>query len=189
MLLFVFLAIVLLVLSLYIIILYGNKAPRELYGGGGTSFILKNIIKNGQFNRSVVSEAYFDDNAKNESSFLQNRIKLVNSGKNGSASFVATFAEPVDLDKKSILLVVRAARGAETAKLILKDAGGRIFELPELSFLPGWNRRLVYQAKRDDFDMDRVGEMRFEFGSDTTGNRKGAVFYLKNIALRGSSIK
>lgn len=175
-----------LVLSVIIIILYNSKKHSHLAGYAAldkTPF-MRNIVKGGEIDRANVEEAYFDGDAKEESSFLKNSVKLVNSGRHGRAAFVIKFRDDVDLYRKNILVLARANHGFKKIKLILKDDRSRFYEFGDMTFSPEWTKRNVYLEKGEYFDFKKIKELKLEFGSFTAGNDKNTVFYLKDIIVR-----
>lgn len=175
-----------LVLSPIIIILYrksvdslGEKsALTEIYYS-------KKIIKNGRINHSDIEETFLDGDAKAKSSFLKVSIKLVNSGPAGRAALVMRFREPLDLEDKHLLVTARAQNGTKKAKIILKNSKNRFYEFADMSFSSNWNMNNIFTGKKHDFDLKSIKELKFEFGSNTAGNKEDSILYLKDLTVRG----
>jgi len=186
---FLFAAIVLLLtlaLGGYIIIL--NIKRQSAYNTSYNKEALYSaleIVKNGEINRANIEEVYFDADAKEESSFLKNSLKLVNRGEYGRAALVIRFRETLSFKEKNILILGRAKHGTKKISLSLKDSRGRINEYKDIRFFSDWSLKNVYLSEKPDFDLGHVKEIKIEFGSHTAGNEKDATIYIKDIVARG----
>lgn len=142
------------------------------------------IIKDGQINRFDIEEVYFEGDAREKSSFLQDSVKLVNFGDYGRAALTMRFKEFLNLGGKNILILARAESGRKLLDLILKDAQNRFYEFPEISFSPNWNMKHIYLDEKKHFDLKKIKEIKLEFGSHTAGNEENSTIYIKNITVR-----
>ena len=145
---------------------------------------LEEIIKDGELNRNLIKEAYFDGDAVRKSSFLKNKIKLINYGKYGWAALMLVFEEPVNLEEKSLLITAKTKHGTKKANLILKDSVGRFVKFSDIPIRSDWSLKHIDLSEKDDFDLKTVTWMKIEFGNFSTKNPQNATIYIKDIVVR-----
>ena len=141
-------------------------------------------------NGSIVEKLGFYGAASSKSRMMKDELLLVNDGTITWASAGFDLSEPIDSTGRSLDFFVKGKAGGESLELTLRDADSN-------SYLPQARHTTFHKNMRNewqfvsvpfsDFDgfynHERVKHIGFEFGTQTTLNKRGTSIYIKNIRI------
>lgn len=145
----------------------------------------KRFISNGALDRYLVKSFSFEGDAKEQSLFFSNTVKLVNTGKYGWARAVIMLNSPMDFSKLHLLILTKSDPGVRNVILILKDALNNTYRFP-LTVSPTWEWKNISFSNVGSFDIRNVYSISIEYGSETVGNSRDSEIYIKEIGIRAS---
>ncbi|MEA3305682.1 MAG: hypothetical protein U9R52_02590, partial [Candidatus Omnitrophota bacterium] len=141
-------------------------------------------------NGSVVEKMGFYGAASSRSIMTKDELLLVNDGTITWASAGFDLGEPIDSTGRSLDFFVKGKAGGESLELILRDADNN-------SYLPQARHATFHKNMKNewqfvsvpfsDFDgfynHERVKHIGFEFGTQTTLNKRGTSIYIRNVKI------
>lgn len=146
----------------------------------------KFLVRGGEADRSAVNKMFLMGDGRFASSITDREITLANAEGQGWSSLIIELSRPADMTKFGIRYAAKGASGAEKIVPIVTDSQNRSYRISDpsiTSLSDSWRTYIIdFKPVRADIDLKSITTIKFEFGTETAGNARSAVMFLKDIS-------
>lgn len=142
------------------------------------------LNKDGDFNRSIISNAIFYENATSESKWENGLVTLANETGSKKAVFGIDFTVSVNMLENSFCFYAKGKGGGEIIRISLKDIRNDICHSKIHKLQNSWQQFLIeIDGPLDNVDLNKITHIDFEINPNEEGILNPLTVYLKDMYI------